>query len=267
MARFQLKVCFLGFLLLFTAFAQAQNKELIISKELADNSEMLKVKMGTQWMGKIWKFKFGEYEVVESKLGWRKVKTKSNLLNTKSEVNSDQNFSFVLTNKTNDSAIVNAVENISIKQLKSYELFPNFYLGSDELLKESQNFSAFISTTNNNEETWVLVIKNTQGKEVAYENEAFLTNGERLISIIPISSKKDNKNRSELGMMLNLPAMGYEFIENDQSICAMQYYGGGALGSNKNIIWLRSDLDARMKLIYAAAMTAVLQIKSSFGVE
>lgn len=259
MARFQLKICVFGFLLLFTAFAQAQGKELIISKELAENSEMLKVKMGAQWMGKIWKFKFGDYAVVDSKMGWKKVKTKSNLLNTKSEVNSDQKFSFVLTNKTNDSAIVNAVENISIEELQSFEIFPNFYLGSDEILKDSRKFSAFISTTNN-EETWVLVMKNTQGSEVAYKNEAFLTNGERLIAIIPVSSEKDTKKRSELGMILNLPAMGYEFIENDQSLCAMQYYGGGVLGMNKNIIWLKSDLDARMKLIYAAAMTAILQI-------
>lgn len=261
MARFQLKVCFFGFLLLFTAFAQAQSKELIISKELAENSEMLKVKMGTQWMGKIWKFKFGDYSVVDSKLGWRKVKTKSNLLNTKSEVNSDQKFSFVLTNKTNDSALVNAVDNISVEQLQSFEIFPNFYLGSDELLKDSRKFSAFISTTNN-EEIWVLVMKNTQGSEVAYENEAFLTNGERLIAIIPVSSIKDTKKRSELSMIQNPPAMGFEFIENDQSLCAMQYYGGGVFGLNKNIIWLKSDLDSRMKLIYAAAMTAILQVKS-----
>ena len=261
MDRFQHKICFLGLLLIFTVFAKAQNKELMISKKLAKNSEMLKVKMGTQWMGKIWKFKFGDYEVVDSKMGWKKVKTKSNLLNTKSEVNSNQKFSFVLTNKTNDSAIVNAVENISVEQLQSYELFPNFYLGSDELLKDSRNFSAFISSTSNQEETWALVMKNTEGSEVAYENEAFLTNGERLIKIIFVSSKKDTKNRSQLGMILNLPAMGYEFMESDQSLCAMQYYGGGVLGTNKNIIWLKSDLDSSMKLIYAAALTAIMQIK------
>lgn len=262
MARFQLKVCFMCFLLIFSEFVQAQSKDLKISKELAENSEMLKVKMGTQWMGKIWKFKFGDYAVVDSKLGWRKVKTKSNLLNTKSEVNSDQKFSFVLNNKTNDSAIVNAVENISVEQLQSFELFPNFYLGSDELLKDSRKFSVFISTTGNQEETWTLVMKTTQGSKVAYEDEAFLTNGKRLIAIIPISSERDTKNRSELGTVLNIPAMGYEFLENDQSLCAMQYYAGGVLGANKNIIWLKSDLDTRMKLIYAAVMTAILQIKS-----
>jgi hypothetical protein len=55
--------------------------------------------------------------------------------------------------------------------------------------------------------------------------------------------------------------LGYEFIENGQSLCALQYYGGGAFGMNKNIIWIRRNLEARMKLILAAAMTAVLQIK------
>ena len=40
----------------------------------------------------------------------------------------------------------------------------------------------------------------------------------------------------------------------------MQYYGGGTLGMNKNIIWIRSDLSSQDKLILAAAMTALLQV-------
>ena len=54
--------------------------------------------------------------------------------------------------------------------------------------------------------------------------------------------------------------MGYEFTENGKTICAMQYYGGGAFGLNKNIFWIDSTLNQSMKLIVAAAMTSILEM-------
>ena len=70
MAKYLLSIFFLGSLLIGTHHSVAQNKNLEISDTLAANSEKLKVKMGTQWMGKIWKFKFGDYAVTDSKSGW-----------------------------------------------------------------------------------------------------------------------------------------------------------------------------------------------------
>jgi len=40
---------------------------------------------------------------------------------------------------------------------------------------------------------------------------------------------------------------------------AVQFYGGGIAGLNKNIIWIHRGLETKMKLMLAAAMTAVLQ--------
>ncbi len=57
----------------------------------------------------------------------------------------------------------------------------------------------------------------------------------------------------------SLPATGYEFMEGDQAIGALQYFGGGLWGTNKNIVWIHQELDADMKLLLAAAMTAVLE--------
>ena len=51
------KSIYLTFIVLMS-FTFAQN-DIVLSDDLASNSEALKVKMGTQWMGKIWKFKFG----------------------------------------------------------------------------------------------------------------------------------------------------------------------------------------------------------------
>lgn len=41
----------------------------------------------------------------------------------------------------------------------------------------------------------------------------------------------------------------------------VQYYAGGALGLNKNVVYLRRDIDPQMKLLLASAMTAIMQYK------
>ena len=57
--------------------------------------------------------------------------------------------------------------------------------------------------------------------------------------------------------------MKIQLIENGKSICALQYYGGGMMGMNKNIVWIYKELDAKFKLILAATATAILQIKAA----
>jgi hypothetical protein len=251
-----LRTSLLCFLLIILNNAEAQ-KDIIISDSLTANAEKLNVKMGTQWFGKIWKFRFGDYAVVSSKLGWVTASAKENFFNTKTESKSTEKFSFVLTNKANDSALVNAANNIAIQSLHEIEIIPHFSLGNDELLKETHNFSAFITFNGDTTETWALLMNVTRGSNSQGEYNAFLTNGERKIFLLPTTSNKNGgDNRS-------LPALGYEFIENDQSLSALQYYGGGAFGLNKNIIWITKNADQKMKLILAAASTAILQIMAN----
>lgn len=84
-------------------------------------------------------------------------------------------------------------------------------------------------------------------------NQAMLTNGSREISLMTVTSNRyGNDPRS-------LPATGYEFVEGDQAIGALQYYGGGLWGTNKYIVWMHQDLDADMQLLLATAMTAVME--------
>lgn len=255
MRRNLFRIYILCLLLLIAKITEAQ-KDIIISDSLAANSEKLNVKMGTQWMGKIWKFHFGDYAVVSSKMGWTTTSTKGNLFNTKTENKSTEKFSFVLVNKkTNDSAKVNAANNIVVQSLKEIEILPHFSWGSNELLQESRNFSAFITVNGDTSETWALFMNVTRGKNNEGSYDAFLTNGERKILL---SSTSSNKNG---GDKRSLPALGYESIENGQSLSALQYYGGGLLGMNKNIVWIGNNSNEKMKLILAAASTAILQIK------
>lgn len=261
MRTYLFRIYILCHLLLITKITEAQ-KDIIISDSLAANCEKLNVKMGTQWMGKIWKFHFGDYAVVSSKMGWTTTSIKGNLFNTKTESKSTEKFSFVLINKkTNDSARVNAANNIVVQSLNEIEIFPHFSWGSNELLQESRNFSAFITVNGDTSETWALFMNVTRGSNTEGSYNAFLTNGERKIFLSSASSNKNGgDNRS-------LPALGYESIENGQSLSALQYYGGGLFGLNKNIVWIRNSSDEKMKLILAAASTAILQIKANSNQE
>ena len=243
-----------SFLVAFGLNIHAQN--IIINDELASRAEPLKVKMGSQGFGKIWKWKFGEYAVVESKNGWSKTTSKSNFFNTKTDVTSSHKFSFTLCNDIPDSAFVNAATDIEIKTIQGFELFAGFTIGDDVLLSENHNFTASITINRDTSDSWYLIMNSEAGSESANTETAILLGNEHEILIFPTSS---NINDSDKRMF---PALGFELYEKDQACAAVQYYGGGAFGLNKNIVWIRKDLDHKMKLILAAAVTSILQQQS-----
>jgi len=234
--------------------SQAQ-KDIVISDSLAVNGEKLKVKMGTQGLGKIWKMKFGNYAVISSKQGWTTTSSKGNYFNTKTETKSAVKFSFLMTNKLNDTARVNAANNISTQLLHEVEIFSNVFWGNNELLQESQNFSAYITINGDTTEVWALLMNIIRGSNTEGTYDVILTNGDRKIFVTPASSNKNGTDSR------STPALGYEFIENGQSLSALQYYGGGMMVMNKNIVWIHNSLDEKFKLIIAAASTAILQTK------
>jgi len=238
-------------LVAFGLNVHAQN--IIIDDELASHSEPLKVKMGTQGFGKIAKWKFGDYAVVESRNGLIKTTSKSNFLNTKSETTSSHKFSFTLCSAISDSAFVNAASNIEIKTIRGFELFAGFTIGEDVLLSDDYNFTATISINSDTSDIWYLIMNSEAGSESADTVTAVLLGNENEILIYPTSSNIDGSDKRVM------PALGYALYENDQACAAVQYYGGGLLGSNKNIVWIRNDLDNKKKLILAAALTTIMQ--------
>jgi hypothetical protein len=233
----------------------AKAQDINISDSLIANGDKLKVKMGGQGFGKILKMRFGDYAVVSSKAGWVIESTKGNFFNTKTDNKSTEKFSFVFSNKT-DSAKVNAAKNVEVQSLHEIELIPHFSWGENKLEKMSTNFTAFITINSDTSNTWALLMNVVVNGSNATENyEAFLTDGSRKIFILPASSNKNGMDKR------SQPALGYEFTEKGQSLCAVQYYGGGMFGMNKEIVWLRKELNEKMKLLLAATATAILQIK------
>lgn len=240
------------FLFLITGIASAQ-KTIPISDSLAIHADKFNVKLGSQGPGKMWKMHFGEYAVVSSKMGWATGGSKANL--SKVEIKSTQKFSFILSNKSADSAWVSAAYNIHVKALQEIELIAGFSWGSNELLLESKNFSAYININHDTTETWALLMHVARGRDSAENYEAFLTNGDRKIFIFPAGPEKTGNNP------FKYPPAGYELFERGQSLGALQYNSIRAIYDD--IIWINRELDTKMKLILAASMTAILQAKIS----
>jgi hypothetical protein len=241
-------------MLLFSTFSRAQ-KTIIISDSLAINADKFNVKLGSQGPGKMWKIHFGDYGVVTSKTGWASEKVKGNLLSTKIETTSTVKFHFVFSGKTSDTAWVSAANNVMVKALQSLELFPHFSWGTDEITRESKNFSAFITINQDTANTWGLFMNEMKGTQTEASSDAFITCGQRKIILSPVNSGKKSASP------FSVQAEGYEFFENGHSLSALQYFGG--MSMNSNIVWLNKDLDPTMKLILSAAMTTVLQVKLS----
>jgi len=234
--------------------AVVAQKTIIISDSLAAHAERLKVDKGTQWLGHIARWRLGDYAVVSSKGGWTTTRTTGNLFNTETESASTEKFSFVLAGNTTDSATVNAARHVMLQSLRSIELAYGLSVGRDELVQQEDNLIAFVTLNRDTTDTWALFMGVTTGDNTAGHSDAFLTNGQRTIVLAPASS---NTNVYDLR---GPPALGYEFVENGQSLGALQFFSGAA--GRAPIVWIHRSLDARMKLILAAAMTAVLQVKS-----
>jgi hypothetical protein len=250
-------VSLLGGILVAVPVSAAQHN-IVISDSLAANADTLIVKHGAQWVGRIAKWRIGDYEVVSSKMGPTTTRTKGNLLRTEAASSSTGKFSFVLTNRTTDSARVNAAHNITVQSLHDMGLGHGWAIGShDEVVLDSENGTASITLNGDTTDTWALLVGVTMGDSTAGKYQAVLTNGERRIVISPASSKTHGR----FGLLGS--AAGYEFIENGQSLCALQYFGGTF--GNTTLVWMLRSLDARTKLMLAAAMTAVLQMKSMEG--
>jgi hypothetical protein len=242
--------------LLMTSFTwllslSASTQNIILSDSLAGNAEKLNVKLGGKGFGKMWKIKFGDYTVVSSKAGWTATTTKTNFWNTKTENKTTQKFSFILADKK-DTAFINAARNIEVQTLNDIQVLPHLYLGNNEIVFESNNYSAFINIHSDTTNTWALLMNYQIGN--GPRDQAMLTNATRKIDIVPVTSNKNGEDKR------SMPALGYDFVENGRSLGAVQYYGGGMLGMNKNIVWLSQGLDDTMKLVIAAAATAILQV-------
>ncbi|HSA97182.1 MAG TPA: hypothetical protein VLJ16_14095 [Acidobacteriota bacterium] len=242
-------------LLSLPATATAQ-KTLALDPDLLANSDALKVRLGVQTPGRMWKFKFGEYALVSSKMG-AEVTTTSSIFNPVEKSRAKQKFSFVIKGTGPETATVKAAQNLASEALSEFAVSSRLSVSAVDISGTDDNLAATIVLDGDGETPWTLILNVKSHWAVLKEETraAFLTNGTREIAIAPVTSNAPGAKSS------GKPALGYEFSEEGRVLGAVQYWGGGILGSNKNVIYLRRDLEPRTRLLLAAAMTAIIQAK------
>ena len=266
MKMFPSVLCIAG--LLVALPASAKPKHILISDSLLANADPWDVKRNDKWTG-MNHWAFGEYAVVASKTGWITGGTHTNLFNTKTESQSQEKFSFVMSNKT-DSAFVDAVRLVLTQSNPGLKVAEGVHVGGTGQTVATDRFMASIAIGRDTTEIWDLLVGDTDVSEFGYDRDdlashtSVLLHGGKVIALVPVFSKKLDKKMSfgeQLGMGFHPPAMGYEFIQDGHSLCAVEYFSSGISGFYKNTVWMDRSADSRLRLVLAAAMTSVLELK------
>ncbi|MEB2784952.1 hypothetical protein [Algoriphagus persicinus] len=253
--------------------AQEPPIKIVINDSLTNNSEYFSIKTGA-----LKKYRFGDYKVVEKKIGLTSTgnitKKERVILNVKTDHVSKtrSKFSFTLTNDKSDSAFVKA-EYIELSQ---YLVTEDRFLKILSILGENSDIEAHtisdqsdtsilkatIVNSSNLNNIWTLLLTNGNlGRSVDGQLEGSISNGERTIYITKVDY--DLKNRIKVfsyseNDSISFPRLRYEFIENRQSLGAVKYEG------NLNCsIWFNLELEQQpeLKLMLASVMISILQIQ------
>ena len=235
----------------------ADDKTIIIDKDLAASAEVLPVTVAAEKTFKLADFRFGEYAVVSSKVGMAKGHSIEWISPLESDEN-EQKFSFVMKGTGPETASVMAVQRFRSGPLKRYEVLPGVSVGAGSLSGAKDNLFASITLDDEPAVTWTLKLSVQRNVAGASEKAkaSSLSDGTREIEIRNVSSEASDGGEQAM------PARGYEFREGDRAIAALQYYGGGYPASKKHlVVYLRNDLDPRAKLLLATVMTTILQSK------
>jgi hypothetical protein len=249
--------------------ASAAPKHILISDSLLTNADQWDVRRNDHWVG-MNKWAFGDYAVGASKTGWTTGGTHTNFFKTKTVSHSDNKFSFVMSNKTTDSAFVEAAHQIIARSNPGLKVAQGVHIGGDDQTVETDHFIASITIGRDTTEMWDLYVGSTEISDSGGDRDdlarhtSVLIHGERRIALVPVFSKKLDQKQSfasKLALQFHPPAMGYEFIEAGHSLCAVEYFSSGISGMYKNTVWMDKGADPRLRLVLAAAMTSVLELK------
>jgi hypothetical protein len=175
-----------------------------------------------------------------------------------------------MSNKTADSAFVNAAHQIIAQSNPGLRVAQGVHVGGTGQTVETDHFIASITIGRDSTDMWDLFIGDTEVSDSGGDRDdlashtAVMIHGDRRIALVPVFSKNVAKKQSfgsQLAMQFHPPAMGYEFVEDGRSLCAVEYFSSGISGMYKNTVWMDKSADPRLRLVLAAAMTSVLELK------
>lgn len=232
---------------------------IILADGLRVGTDVMRARMTFQAPGRIWNFKFGEYAIVKSKMSAAATKTMGD--GTLEGSLTTLSFWFVLKGAGSETVRVEASQRIGSLNVEDVDIAPDTSVGVEGIMGVHSHLVATLAFEGEEAPPWRLYLNSvkTGGGIGEKTSVSYMTDGTREIVLTPVTSDVPG------GKGHALPARGYAFAEKGTPLAAVQYYGGGIFGLNQNYVHLRRDLDRRMKLLLAAAMTAVMQAKSGTG--
>ena len=248
MERYYCITTFVFVLNLYPFVSLCQKQMMKINDSLKTNSSFFEVKR--KGFGVNAKSEFGPYKIISGKTGFYTAKSNSKLFSKVTATESKQQSSFVFVANEKDTVEVN----ISISSQSKSVTENHLTIEKKELKIEKEsntkeatnNFAAIISPLHDTAD-WQLVYFKRANVDSSSQQKEFktLSNGQTEIQIKEVN-ESDNGKFSLLWIY-----HGYEFLLNGKVVAAIQTL-------SKQYVWLRNDLDEKMKLILAAAIAAIM---------
>lgn len=236
----------------------AQRRFLQIDKDLRENSERMKITI--EDIGDIGRFKFGPYRQISSNKGWKEITQEAPFFGSSSEWKSSQKQHFVLVENEGDTIFTNIDVKTFIKVEYNNFIFREVFEWNNSWVTEGFTiYSANMSSKKVNSD-WNLSAMNQEAvdtdgeieRDYNAEEKIFLTNGEMIIKIKPVT-KYENDKRAIYSFIVGLKfPLGYEFFLNEQSIGALRL-----VPLKHMYFWVHNDLNKEMKFILAASATTL----------
>lgn len=214
----------------------SQQNHIPLSPHLEANSKQELIKIGMINKKRPPKVRFGTY-YTENRYGASDGKNTTQAI----ELNADQkgklSFAFDLVNDKGDSTRVEALEQLT----KTGEVAET---------------SIYFSTNIEQDDLWILMCSPATNANELSLSQFIFTNGEEEIEFELVTG--DPTNKSDI-----TAPKGIEAFYEGNSIGAMQFYSGGSF-SYKKYIWISEVYDAQIKMILAAAFSAIMEVGAYF---
>jgi hypothetical protein len=231
--------------------AQKKNKEkelIHLSEGLSLNSIPIKVKFGATITKP--NMSAGLYRIIDATDKWPKNKYKSNFWGTKSSMNVQDDFSFIVENSRGESCLIEYLLTVSKEEKSSFPI-GEFYFGKDQVLAYEAAISILVYSTED-EDPWLYIDSTTLNERREYVRKRGISSKDKTLRI------EETDSNLAGGKQREFPAYGWEVFDENTGIAAIQFTGPGVMGANQYQIWLKDGLEEEAKLKLTGIFMAII---------
>ena len=263
-------ILFIQLVLFGLTSGSSAQESIIISDSLFAHAEVLEVDAEYQ-LGRNRKFKLGNYSIYADE-SWSGTEsdTKERLTGLRVVTDIVNYFSFTITDGGPDTAEVYMENKNRVNNYYPNAILENFIIEHASGTKFI-SLAAWITMNGDTISTWTFYVPKSKGKDNKFNSEMLLTDGEQYINISSVSSDAYFDYARPRKSLRKMPAMGVEFLDSGQSVCAVQYDGGAAYIFDPEDhhsfgckAWMDQHLDSKTGLVMAAAMSTLILLHNPY---